>query len=208
MKLLRKIHGSIHHPNQVKPISSTSHIVTQKPTFPFFPPTTPCLKTLCTSGQLQEALLEMAIQGLEMKFDGYDSLLNACINQRAVREGQRVHVHMIKTHYLPPVYLRTRLIVFYNKCDCLLDARKVLDEMPDRNVVSWTAMISAYSQRGFSSQALKLFAEMMKSGMLGFCFSLSLFLSVLFSWWMWGVRGLLMQIRVIEEKVYYVKLNI
>lgn len=98
-----------------------------------------------------------------MKFDGYDSLLNACINQRAVREGQRVHVHMIKTHYLPPVYLRTRLIVFYNKCDCLLDARKVLDEMPDRNVVSWTAMISAYSQRGFSSQALKLFAEMMKS---------------------------------------------
>ena len=75
------------------------------------------LTTLCSNGQLKEALLEMAVQGLEMKFESYDMLLNACINKRAFTEGQRVHAHMIKTRYLPPVYLRTRLIVFYNKFD-------------------------------------------------------------------------------------------
>ena len=124
----------------------------------------PNLKTLCSNAQLNEALLQMAIFGSEMKFEGYDTILNQCVSQRAIREGQRVHAHMIKTCYLPPVYLRTRLIVLYNKCECLGDAREVFDEMPLRNVVSWTAMISAYSQRGFASQALNLFVAMLRSG--------------------------------------------
>ncbi|CAN6586498.1 unnamed protein product [Malus baccata var. baccata] len=129
-----------------------------------FPPNPQNLKSLCSNGQLREALLEMAAIGLEMKFDGYYTLLNECINRRAFREGQRVHAHMIKTCYLPPMHLGTRLIVFYNNCDRLGDARRVLDEMPERNVVSWTAMVSAYSKRGYASEALNLFLQMFRSG--------------------------------------------
>lgn len=117
-----------------------------------------------SNGNIKQGLLEMALQGLEMKFKGYDLLLNECISQRGLREGQRVQAHMIKTQYLPPVYLRNRLIVFYTKCECLEDARMVFDEMPERNIVSWTAMISGYSKRGYASEALTLFAEMLKSG--------------------------------------------
>lgn len=112
----------------------------------------------------------MAIQGPEIKFDGYNMLLNECVNKRAVREGQRVHAHMIKTCYLPPVYLSTRLIILYTKCECLGCARHVFDEMRERNVVSWTAMISGYSQRGFASEALHLFVQMLRSGDFFFCF--------------------------------------
>ncbi|KAJ4975461.1 hypothetical protein NE237_000567 [Protea cynaroides] len=121
-------------------------------------------KHLCIKGHLKEALLEMAIEGERVCFEVYDSLLTQCLNQRAIREGQRVHAHIIKTGYLPPVYLGTRLIVMYNKCDCLNDARQMLDEMPERNVVSWTAMISAYSQRGYTFEALDLFVQMLRSG--------------------------------------------
>ncbi|XP_061362794.1 putative pentatricopeptide repeat-containing protein At3g13770, mitochondrial [Gastrolobium bilobum] len=120
--------------------------------------------TLSCVRHLQEALLQMALCGYDMKFEGYNILLNECVSKRAFREGQRVHAHMIKTRYLPSVYLRTRLIVLYTKCDSLGDARFVLDEMPERNVVSWTAMISAYSQRGYASQALNLFVKMLRSG--------------------------------------------
>ncbi|KAI4300740.1 hypothetical protein L6164_034080 [Bauhinia variegata] len=129
-----------------------------------FPPNSRLLGTLSRNGHLKNALLEMALRGPDMKFEGYNSLLNECVNQRAIREGQRVHAHMIKTEYLPPLYLRTRLIVFYTKCESLNDARQVLDEMPERNVVSWTAMISAYSQRGYASEALNLFVQMLRSG--------------------------------------------
>lgn len=122
------------------------------------------LKTLCFNGQLNKALLEMAIQRLDMNFEGYDSILTECVNRKALREGQIVHAHMIKTQYLPPVYLRTRLVVLYCKCECLVDAREMFDEMPERNVVSWTAMISGYSQRGFAFEALDLFVQMLRSG--------------------------------------------
>ena len=57
----------------------------------------------------------------------------AANGQRAIREGQRVHAHMIRIGKL------------YDNCDCLSDARKVFDEMPQRNWVSGTVMISAYS---------------------------------------------------------------
>ncbi|CAJ2673152.1 unnamed protein product [Trifolium pratense] len=113
---------------------------------------------------LQQPLLQMALTGFNMKFQNYYELLNECVHKRAFREGQRVHAHMIKTRYFPPVFLRTRLIVFYTKCDSLGDARHVFDEMHERNVVSWTAMISAYSQRGYASQALNLFIQMIRSG--------------------------------------------
>ena len=130
------------------------------------------LKTLYSNGQLNEALLELGIQGFEVEFQGYDSVLTECINQNAIREGQRVQAHMIKTCYEPPVYLRTRLIVFYNKCGNLGDARRVFDEMPERNVVSWTAMISGYSHKGYASEALHLFVEMLTSGNFSFIFLL------------------------------------
>ncbi|KAL9665489.1 hypothetical protein QQ045_020909 [Rhodiola kirilowii] len=108
----------------------------------------------------------MAILGFSVKFQTYDSLLTECINRRSFRDGQLVHAHMIKTDYKPPVYLRTRLIVFYNRCDCLRDARAVFDEMPERNVVSWTAMISTYSKREHGSEALSLFVQMLRSGVI------------------------------------------
>ncbi|CAJ1967497.1 unnamed protein product [Sphenostylis stenocarpa] len=113
---------------------------------------------------LREALLQMALRGNDMNFQDYNTVLNECVSKRAFKEGQRVHAHMIKTHHLPCVYLWTRLIVFYVKCDSLRDARHLFDEMPERNVVSWTAMISAYSQRGYASHALTLFVQMLRSG--------------------------------------------
>ncbi|KAG4397175.1 hypothetical protein AAZX31_10G087900 [Glycine max] len=99
-----------------------------------------------------------------MNLQDYNTVLNECVSKRAFKEGQRVHAHTIKTHYLPCVYLWTRLIVFYTKCDSLGDARHVLNEMPERNVVSWTAMISAYSQRGYASQALSILVQILRSG--------------------------------------------
>ncbi|KNA07198.1 hypothetical protein SOVF_174060, partial [Spinacia oleracea] len=145
-------------------LSSSTKSFTRHLSIKTFPPLQSKLSALCSNGQLQDALLEMAVQGLEIKFEGYDTILNECVNRKALREGQRVHTHMIKTQYFPPLYLRTRLVILYCKCDCLDDARHVFDEMPERNVVSWTAMISGYSQNGFSSEALSLFVQMLRSG--------------------------------------------
>lgn len=145
-------------------ILNISCIYLQKQTLHSSLPNISVLEALCSDGNLREALIEMGKRGVKMVFKDYNNLLNECIKRRAIREGQRLHAHMIKTLYRPPVFLRTRLIVFYVKCELLGDARWVFDEMPERNVVAWTAMISAYAQRGNFSEALSLFVQMLRSG--------------------------------------------
>ncbi|OMO50594.1 hypothetical protein CCACVL1_30358 [Corchorus capsularis] len=47
----------------------------------------------------------------------------------------------------------------YSKCGNLVDSRKVFDEMPERNVVSWNAMIGGYFKNGDRESALDLFEK-------------------------------------------------
>ena len=43
--------------------------------------------------------------------------------------------------------------------DNLEDARRVFDEMMERNVVSWTTMLGAYTRHRIYEYALKLFTK-------------------------------------------------
>ncbi|KAF3796552.1 Pentatricopeptide repeat-containing protein [Nymphaea thermarum] len=52
----------------------------------------------------------------------------------------------------------------YTKCGCMEEARMVFDEMPERTVVSWSAMIMGHAIHGQSEEALSLFSKMQKRG--------------------------------------------
>jgi pentatricopeptide repeat protein len=53
----------------------------------------------------------------------------------------------------------------YVKCEILGDARRVLEEtIPQRNVVHWNVMISAYSKHGLTEEAFTLFYRMQRMG--------------------------------------------
>ncbi|EFJ27868.1 hypothetical protein SELMODRAFT_62636, partial [Selaginella moellendorffii] len=58
------------------------------------------------------------------------------------------------------------LVHMYAKCGSLDEARRVFDRMSlqSRNIVSWTAMISAYAQHGRSSESMELFQRMQQRG--------------------------------------------
>ncbi|MCD7445948.1 hypothetical protein HAX54_024649 [Datura stramonium] len=46
----------------------------------------------------------------------------------------------------------------------MVSARKMFDKLPERNVVSWTALLSGYSQNGDSLEALNMFVTMRREG--------------------------------------------
>jgi len=50
------------------------------------------------------------------------------------------------------------------RCGEMGFARKVFDEMGDRDLVSWNSMISGYSKMGFAKEAIWLFMEMREEG--------------------------------------------
>ncbi|KAJ6927837.1 hypothetical protein NC651_011756 [Populus alba x Populus x berolinensis] len=52
----------------------------------------------------------------------------------------------------------------YVKFGLLHDAQDVFDKMPDRNVVSWTTMISAYSAAKLNDKALEFLVLMLREG--------------------------------------------
>ncbi|KAK3003198.1 hypothetical protein RJ639_018571 [Escallonia herrerae] len=52
---------------------------------------------------------------------------------------------------------------FYSECGDLYSAHQLFDEMPHKNVVTWTSMISSYVQHGSFQLALGLFKKMIVS---------------------------------------------
>ncbi|KAI3993127.1 hypothetical protein MKX01_009870 [Papaver californicum] len=48
----------------------------------------------------------------------------------------------------------------YGKCGSLSDAKNLFDDMPDRTIFTWNAMVGAYVSNGEPSGALELYREM------------------------------------------------
>lgn len=96
--------------------------------------------------------------------DYYCSLLRECLKMEAVPEAKQVHAHTIQTGFISGVSIATFLLTIYSKWGCLEDARQLFDGMPERNLVSWTAMIAGYVRRGMNEEAWMLFSTMQLTG--------------------------------------------
>ncbi|XP_052183575.1 pentatricopeptide repeat-containing protein At3g24000, mitochondrial-like [Diospyros lotus] len=92
-----------------------------------------------------------------------EMLRNSTLNLSS-KEGKAIHGHLVKKGIDPDMHLWVSLINFYAKCGDLNFARQVLDEMPERDVVSWTALISGFVAEGYGSDGVYLFGEMRKEG--------------------------------------------
>ncbi|XP_023770900.1 pentatricopeptide repeat-containing protein At4g18520, chloroplastic [Lactuca sativa] len=82
----------------------------------------------------------------------------------SIKEVKRLHGVVSKCRGDSRIFVDNNLISGYLRMGCLSDARKVFDEMPERNVVSWTAMLGGYLKYGFEDEAMRLFMDFVKSG--------------------------------------------
>ncbi|XP_019420374.1 PREDICTED: pentatricopeptide repeat-containing protein At2g03380, mitochondrial [Lupinus angustifolius] len=94
------------------------------------------------------------------------SLVKACTNLRSLHQGKWVHGYVIKSGIEFNSFLLTSLLDMYVKCGDIKDARSVFDEFSTCDLVSWTAMIVGYTQRGYPHMALELFTNEKWEGVL------------------------------------------
>ncbi|CAI0543794.1 unnamed protein product [Linum tenue] len=87
-------------------------------------------------------------------------MLRECASKVALNEGRAVHGNLIRNGVVPDSHLWVSLTSFYAKCGRLEFARKVLDETPERDVVSWTALISGFVSEGCGDDAVALYCVM------------------------------------------------
>lgn len=106
----------------------------------------------------------------------YPLLLKACANLPSIQHGTMLHGHVLKFGFQADTFVQTSLVGMYSKCSHVASTRQVFDEMPQRSVVSWNAMVSAYSRGSLMDQALTLLKEIW---VLGFEPTASTFVSIL-----------------------------
>ncbi|XP_074563033.1 pentatricopeptide repeat-containing protein At3g26782, mitochondrial-like [Curcuma longa] len=92
----------------------------------------------------------------------FPPLLKACALLGNLEEGVKVHGDAADLGFDSDIFVRNSLIAMYGKGGRLDTARQLFDEMPERNVVTWTAMIGALVQNGHSKEALALFHRMLE----------------------------------------------
>ncbi|XP_050226475.1 pentatricopeptide repeat-containing protein At1g33350 [Mercurialis annua] len=72
-----------------------------------------------------------------------------------------VHTQIVKSGFSHYPVVQTALVDSYSRClSDISCARQVFDEMSERNVVSWTAMINGYAKVGEVGNAIALFDKM------------------------------------------------
>lgn len=94
----------------------------------------------------------------------FSSVLSICSGLVALDQGEQIHAQTIKTGFLSDVVVGSALVNMYNKCGSIEKASKAFVEMSTRTLISWTSMITGFSQHGRSKEALQLFEDMRLAG--------------------------------------------
>ncbi|XP_054800745.1 putative pentatricopeptide repeat-containing protein At5g52630 [Prosopis cineraria] len=91
-------------------------------------------------------------------------LIQSYAQTRELNKGKQLHAQLIRGAYPLCTFLTNHLINMYSRSGELGYAMKLFDKMPQRNVVSWTAMISGFSQNRRFGEALNTFCLMRNVG--------------------------------------------
>ena len=102
----------------------------------------------------------MSSHGFQPDHYTYPCVLKACSASHNLWVGLQIHGAVVKVGLDLNLYVGNGLIAMYGKCDRLLEARRVLDEMPRSDVVSWNSMVAGFAQNAQFDDALEICREM------------------------------------------------
>ncbi|KAI3456680.1 hypothetical protein Pfo_013343 [Paulownia fortunei] len=109
--------------------------------------------------------LEMWDRGFELNGYNIPSLLTAFSRSGSMfLEGLQIHSLVLKNGLMYDVFVGTSLLHFYGGYGLISDAQILFDEMPDRNVVSWTSLMVNYADGGLFYEVVNLYQRMQREG--------------------------------------------
>ncbi|GJN00294.1 hypothetical protein PR202_ga17715 [Eleusine coracana subsp. coracana] len=94
----------------------------------------------------------------------FGSTVSSCAATGCVRSGEQVHACAAKGRFAGDMVVQSALMDMHLRCGSVVDARRLFAEMPFRNVISWTSLITACAQNGLGEDAVTLFDRMEEDG--------------------------------------------
>ncbi|XP_057872496.2 pentatricopeptide repeat-containing protein At2g13600 [Cryptomeria japonica] len=114
-------------------------------------------------GMSKEALVffnRMRLEGMQPNEFTFATVLPACAHLGFLQYGKRLHQDVVRCGFASDVFVTSALVDMYCKCGNMKNARLVFDQMPQRNVVSWNALIGGCLYNGYVDEALRMFRDM------------------------------------------------
>ncbi|XP_010931945.1 pentatricopeptide repeat-containing protein At5g19020, mitochondrial [Elaeis guineensis] len=121
---------------------------------------TTMIMALAQAGSPAEALAvfrDMAAAGVTPNEVTLASVLSACSRLRSARGVSMSHAVAAKCGLDVYVLVATNLVHAYAVCSQLSGSRAVFDWMPEKNTITWNAMLNGYAKAGLIDQAVDLF---------------------------------------------------
>ncbi|KAE9586551.1 hypothetical protein Lal_00044710 [Lupinus albus] len=106
----------------------------------------------------------------ELQFTGFDrrqfpfsTLLSIASNALNLEMGRQIHSQAVVTTAISEILVGNSLVDMYAKCDRFGEANRIFANLTHQSSVPWTALISAYVQKGLHEEGVKLFIEMQRA---------------------------------------------
>uniref|UniRef100_A0A2P2INS6 Phosphoglycerate/bisphosphoglycerate mutase family protein n=1 Tax=Rhizophora mucronata TaxID=61149 RepID=A0A2P2INS6_RHIMU len=117
---------------------------------------------LARGGDCLESLLafsSMRKLNLTPNRSTFPCAIKSCSALLDLHSGKQAHQQALVFGYESDLFVSSALIDMYSKCGQLSNARILFDEIPHRNIVTWTSIITGYVQNDNAHEALLLFKE-------------------------------------------------
>ncbi|KAG6394670.1 hypothetical protein SASPL_145259 [Salvia splendens] len=125
------------------------------------------IRSLCDNGLFEDVILlykNCRNSGSSSDKYTFPFVINSCAALRDVWFGSLMHSVTLKNGFGENLFVQTSLLDFYSKIGEIRNARKVVDEIPQPDLIVWNAMISGYSVNGFDYEVIRVFRDMIIAG--------------------------------------------
>ncbi|XP_011620964.2 pentatricopeptide repeat-containing protein At1g71490 [Amborella trichopoda] len=145
-----------------------AHLIAQNPLSSDVIPWNVLIASYVRDGFFREAIdayKQLEKIGVDPDNFTFPSVLKACGEESDLRMGREIHKCVERSCLNWSVFVHNSLVAMYAKCGEIKTARKVFDEMMERDVISWNAIIGGYAQLGQWNEAFQMFDSMHTNGL-------------------------------------------
>ncbi|XP_019059608.1 PREDICTED: pentatricopeptide repeat-containing protein At5g06540 isoform X2 [Tarenaya hassleriana] len=111
-----------------------------------------------------ELFESMKRKGIQANETVMVSVISSCAHLGGLELGEKAHDYVVKNNLTVNVILGTALVDMYARCGNIEKAIRVFEELPEKDSLSWTSIISGLAMYGHGNEAIHYFSEMVRLG--------------------------------------------
>ncbi|KAL2345251.1 hypothetical protein Fmac_006536 [Flemingia macrophylla] len=92
-------------------------------------------------------------------------VISSCAHLGALAKGEKAHEYVVRNGLSLNMILGTAVVDMYARCGDVEKAVKVFEQLHEKDVLCWTALIGGLAMHGYAEKALWYFSEMLKTRM-------------------------------------------